>query len=373
MSMPDHFQASEKKLNPRHLIDPNPEVIRQKRESIDALFKQDLLHLNLNIQNNLNSSVDLVNQICQYIIQAGGKRLRPMILILMHHHFYVQKHPLIQTPSTSKTSLDFKSPVYTLAAVVEFIHTATLLHDDVVDESSLRRNRATANAEFGNAASVLVGDFLYSRAFQMMVGVNSLAVMDVLSNATNTIAQGEVQQLINIRDVEIDVENYMQVLYAKTAKLFEASAELAVLLACESALFDQSELQTHLNAARAYGRYLGCAFQLMDDYLDYAADQQTLGKTIGDDLREGKMTLPLIYLYQASNHKALIKEVILDQKTSAFETLIKVVKNSQALKDTQEKAINQAQKAKLAIAYLPNSSYKQSLLDICDLAVFRSF
>jgi octaprenyl-diphosphate synthase len=234
------------------------------------------------IRLKLASKVALIDQISTYIIQAGGKRVRPALLMLV-----------------AKALANGKTTPHTLemAAVVEFIHTATLLHDDVVDESTLRRGRETANAAFGNAASVLVGDFLYSRAFQMMVGPNDLRVMEILSDATNTIAEGEVLQLLNMNDPEVDEASYLQVIRYKTAKLFEASTELGAILA------NASEQQREHSAA--FGRHIGTAFQLMDDLLDYTANAAQMGKNAGDDLREGKPTLPLIFLLEPVSYTHL--------------------------------------------------------------------
>jgi len=242
--------------------------------SLDFKALDDLIRL------RLASKVALIDQISSYIIQAGGKRVRPALLMLVAKALSNGK----ETPHSLE-----------LAAVVEFIHTATLLHDDVVDESTLRRGRETANAAFGNAASVLVGDFLYSRAFQMMVGPNDLRVMEILSDATNTIAEGEVLQLLNMNDPEVDEESYLRVIRYKTAKLFEASTELGAIIAGAS----EAERET----AAAFGRHIGTAFQLMDDLLDYTADAEQMGKHAGDDLREGKPTLPLIYLLEKGSHE----------------------------------------------------------------------
>ncbi|NCX46853.1 MAG: octaprenyl diphosphate synthase, partial [Burkholderiaceae bacterium] len=234
-----------------------------------APISPDLKALDEVIRRRLASEVVLIDQISSYIIQSGGKRVRPALLLLM-----------------AKALADGKETPHALelAAVVEFIHTATLLHDDVVDESTMRRGKQTANAAFGNAASVLVGDFLYSRAFQMMVAPNDIRVMQILSDATNTIAEGEVLQLLNMNDPEVDESSYLQVIRYKTAKLFEASAELGALIS------QASDIQREL--AAAFGRHIGTAFQLMDDLLDYTADPNEMGKNVGDDLREGKPTLP---------------------------------------------------------------------------------
>jgi len=242
-------------------------------QSILYPISAEMLGLNEVIGKSLSSEVALINQISAYIIEAGGKRIRPALLLL--------------TAQSIANGKELKHHL-SMAAVVEFIHTATLLHDDVVDESDLRRGRATANAAFGNAASVLVGDFLYSRAFQMMVAPNELKIMQILADATNTIAEGEVLQLMNMHDPDVNEARYMQVIHYKTGKLFEASCALGALLAAGSS--------EQYQAAEAYGRHIGTTFQLVDDILDYTASAEQMGKNAGDDLREGKPTLPLIYL-----------------------------------------------------------------------------
>jgi octaprenyl-diphosphate synthase len=253
-----------------------------------------------------------------------------------------------------------------LAAVVEFIHTATLLHDDVVDESSMRRGRQTANALFGNAASVLVGDFLYSRAFQMMVSLDSMRVMQILSDATNVIAEGEVLQLLNMHDPDVTEESYLQVIRAKTAKLFEAAAELGALVAGAS--------DTDIAAAGEYGRSLGAAFQLIDDVLDYAGDASEIGKNVGDDLREGKPTLPLIWLMEngTEEQRALVRSCIENGDEQHFDTILAAITSSGALDYTRRAAEVAAQRAIDAIAGMPDNEYKQSLLTLARFAVDRS-
>jgi octaprenyl-diphosphate synthase len=242
------------------------------------IIADDLAAVDTVIRQRLSSEVPLINTVADYIIAAGGKRMRPSLLAL-----------------TARALGYGGSDHYLLGAVIEFIHTATLLHDDVVDDSDLRRGRPTANQSFGNPTAVLVGDFLYSRAFQMMVEVKSIAIMQVLANATNTIAEGEVLQLMNINDPNIDENRYLQVIRYKTAKLFEAAGEVGAILGGADS--------TVQSAMAAYGRHLGTAFQLVDDALDYAGDSAELGKTVGDDLREGKATLPLIYLLQKGNRE----------------------------------------------------------------------
>lgn len=305
--------------------------------------------LNALIRRELHSEVALVNQIAEYIICAGGKRIRPLILLLMANaHGYRGNHHHI------------------LAAVVEFIHTATLLHDDVVDESSMRRGRETANALFGNAASVLVGDFVYSRAFQMMVGVNSMRVMQILADATNVIAEGEVLQLLNMHDPDVTEERYLQVIRSKTAKLFEAATQLGALLA------DASEV--NVEAAAEYGRSLGTAFQLIDDVLDYSGDATAIGKNVGDDLREGKPTLPLIYLLQhgTSEERAMIRECIEHGNEQRFDEVLGAITKSGALDYTRAQARAAARRAEAAIASIPASAFKDSLLQLCAFAVDRN-
>lgn len=305
--------------------------------------------LNALIRRELHSEVALVNQIAEYIICAGGKRIRPLILLLMANaHGYRGSHH------------------HTLAAVVEFIHTATLLHDDVVDESSMRRGRETANALFGNAASVLVGDFVYSRAFQMMVGVNSMRVMQILADATNVIAEGEVLQLLNMHDPDVTEERYLQVIRSKTAKLFEAATQLGALLANAS--------EVDVEAAAEYGRSLGTAFQLIDDVLDYSGDATAIGKNVGDDLREGKPTLPLIYLLQhgTSEERAMIRECIEHGNEQRFDEVLRAITKSGALDYTRAQARTAARRAEAAIASIPASAFKDSLLQLCAFAVDRN-
>jgi octaprenyl-diphosphate synthase len=302
------------------------------------------------IRRRLYSDVVLIRQVSEYIINSGGKRLRPALVLLsagcfgysgVHHH--------------------------ELAAVVEFIHTATLLHDDVVDESSLRRGRATANAMFGNAASVLVGDFLYSRAFQMMVGVNSLRVMEVLAEATNIIAEGEVLQLLNCHDADIDEARYLQVIHYKTAKLFEAASRLGAILGGASKADEE--------AMATYGMRLGTAFQLIDDVLDYSGNQEETGKNIGDDLAEGKPTLPLIYAihHGTPEQAAAIRRAIEQGGLEELETVLHAVRESGALDYAREQARQESQAACAAISHLPHSNHKESLLQLADFAVARTF
>jgi octaprenyl-diphosphate synthase len=304
--------------------------------------------VNTVIRHRLHSDVTLVNQIAEYIISAGGKRIRPTLVLLMANAYAYRG-----------------TAHHELAAVVEFIHTATLLHDDVVDESSMRRGRQTANALFGNAASVLVGDFLYSRSFQMMVGLNNMRVMQILSDATNVIAEGEVLQLLNMHDPDVSQDAYLNVIRSKTAKLFEAAAQLGALIAGAS--------DAEVDAAGEYGRSLGTAFQLIDDVLDYAGDAGTIGKNVGDDLREGKPTLPLIYLMEngTPEQRALVRNCIEQGDEQHFEAILTAVTSSGALDYTREAAHVAADRAAAAIAGLPDSTYKRSLQQLCVFAVDR--
>jgi octaprenyl-diphosphate synthase len=280
------------------------------------------------IRDCLRSDVALVNTIADYIVSAGGKRIRPLLLLL-----YAK-------------GLGYSGPGHhhRLAAVVEFIHTATLLHDDVVDESTLRRGRSTANASFGNPAAVLVGDFLYSRAFQMMVEVGDMRVMNVLADATNIIAEGEVLQLMNCNDPDTDEARYLQVIRYKTAKLFEASARLAAILCHATAEVEE--------AAGAFGRHLGTAFQLVDDILDYDGQAESIGKNLGDDLREGKPTLPLIRLLAvgSENERAMVRSAIEQGDASQFEEILAAVRRSGALDYARERARGEARLAESALA-----------------------
>lgn len=306
--------------------------------------------VNAVIRRQLQSDVALVNQIGEYIISAGGKRLRPVLLLLVANaHGYLGTHH------------------HTLAAVVEFIHTATLLHDDVVDESSMRRGRQTANALFGNAASVLVGDFLYSRAFQMMVTVDSMRVMQILADATNVIAEGEVLQLLNMHDPDVSEERYLQVIRSKTAKLFEAASELGALLA--------GAPQAQVEGAAEYGRSLGTAFQLIDDVLDYTGDAADIGKNVGDDLREGKPTLPLIYLMRHGSdaERELVRACIEQGDEQHFDVVLHAITQSGALDYTRRAAQAEAQRAAAAIGAMRASEFKDSLLQLCAFAVERNY
>lgn len=321
-------------------------------KSVLSPIANDMQALNAVIQDSLHSEVPLINQIGDYIIQAGGKRLRPALLLM--------------TARALGANPDQMQKATILAAVVEFIHTATLLHDDVVDESDMRRGRLTANAQYGNAAAVLVGDFLYSRAFQMMVQTELMPVMDILSEATNTIAEGEVLQLLNCKDPEVTEERYMQVIHFKTAKLFEASCRLAAIVTQQDA---ETEKQLGL-----YGAEVGSAFQLIDDVLDYAGESATLGKNVGDDLREGKPTLPLIHAMQhaPSPVQTLIRAAISNGGTEEVGPILEAIQASGSLSYTRTKAVQVADQAKQRLQRLTPSAFTTALSLLCDLAVERN-
>ncbi len=301
------------------------------------------------IERRLRSDVALINQISGYIVHAGGKRMRPKLLLMFAN--------ALGDPGGHR---------HELAAVVEFIHTATLLHDDVVDESALRRGKQTANAMFGNAASVLVGDFLYSRAFQMMVAVNRMRVLDVLAEATNVIAEGEVLQLLNVHDPDTTVERYLQVIRYKTAKLFEASARLGALLS--EAPREQEE------AAAQYGRAMGTAFQLVDDILDYEGDAATLGKNVGDDLREGKPTLPILLAMSrcSATERDLLRQAVLNGEEEKLGQVVEIVTQSGALEATRSVARQEAERAADSLNLLPLNKWTKSLLEFSARSVNRS-
>jgi octaprenyl-diphosphate synthase len=314
-----------------------------------AAMAEDMAHVDAVIKQRLHSDVALIQQISHYIVGAGGKRLRPMLVLLFSQ------------------ALGFKGPQrWELAAAVEFIHTATLLHDDVVDESSLRRGRATANAQFGNAASVLVGDFLYSRAFQMMVSVNNLRVLDVLADATNVIAEGEVLQLMNMHDADLAVDDYLQVIRFKTAKLFEASARLGAVLGGANPTVEDE--------CAHYGRCLGTAFQLVDDLLDYEGATEQLGKNVGDDLREGKATLPLLLAMSkgSPSETALIRHAIEHGEVARLADVVDIVRRTGAIEGTRAAAREQAAQARACVEILPASPAQNLLIKLCESAVDRS-
>jgi octaprenyl-diphosphate synthase len=316
--------------------------------AILAPVAEDMRRVDVLIRARLDSDVALVRQVAEHIVAGGGKRLRPALLLL------------------AAGALGFRGEArFELAAVVEFIHTATLLHDDVVDESQLRRGRRTANAAFGNAASVLVGDFLYSRAFQMMLSVDRMDVMRVLADATNTIAEGEVLQLMNCHDPDVDEARYLDVVRRKTAKLFEAAARLGGMLGGASPALEQG--------MAAYGMHLGTAFQVVDDVLDYSGAAQETGKSLGDDLAEGKPTLPLIRAMQAGDAgaRALVRRAILDGGRAGFAPVLAVIEATGALEYARSAAGLEAQAAARAIAALPASACKDSLLELASFSVTR--
>ena len=319
-------------------------------QKINELTAQDMAGVNATILEQLNSDVQLINQLGYYIVSGGGKRIRPMIAVLAARAVGYQGNAHVK-----------------IAALIEFIHTATLLHDDVVDESELRRGRETANALFGNAASVLVGDFLYSRSFQMMVEVNDMRVMRVLSDATNVIAEGEVLQLMNCHDADVDEARYLKVIRYKTAKLFEAAAQLGAIIGAG----EPNVVEAFAN----YGMHLGTAFQLIDDVLDYSGAEAETGKHLGDDLAEGKPTLPLIYVMQNGSREQAecVRRAISSGGRDEFAAVLAAVRATNALDHTRKCAEKEANIAKCALELLPASTYKDSLLELCLFAVARSF
>lgn len=315
---------------------------------LNALIESDMRAVDAVVRARLHSDVVLVRQVAEYIISGGGKRLRPALVLL------------------TAGALGYRgTDHHELAAVVEFIHTATLLHDDVVDESELRRGRETANALFGNAASVLVGDFLYSRAFQMMLSVQDMRVMPVLADATNIIAEGEVLQLMNCHNADIEVEQYLQVIRFKTAKLFEAAARLGGILGGAT-----PQIEAGL---ASYGMHLGTAFQLIDDVLDYSGEEATTGKHLGDDLAEGKPTLPLIYAMQYGNaaQSACVRHAIEQGGRDDFSAVLAAIQATDALAETRRQAEAEIDKAVGALHALPVSNYQKSLLQLARFAIAR--
>jgi len=330
-------------------VSANPQVREaDQTQSIDAMDAE-MREVDAVIRRRLTSEVALVDQIARYITSAGGKRIRPLLVLLF------------------SGALGFKGAErFELAASVEFIHTATRLHDDVVDESGLRRGRETSNAVFGNAASVLVGDFIYSRAFQMMVSVNQMRVLQVLSDATNVIAEGEVLQLMNMHDADLHVSDYLKVIRYKTAKLFEASARLGAVLANSPPEVEE--------ACADYGRSLGTAYQLVDDLLDYEGSTSELGKNVGDDLREGKPTLPLLIAMERGDpdERALIRKAIQDGEVERLADVIAIVRRTGALDATREAAREETMQAQRSLAVLENSVHKEALLKLCQRSLERS-
>ncbi len=318
-------------------------------DAIRALTSDDMDAVNQLIHNRLSSEVALINQMGHYIVNSGGKRLRPLLVLL------------------SARALNYGGTAQIdLAAIIEFIHTATLLHDDVVDASEMRRGKETANAVWGNEASVLVGDFLYSRAFQMMVSVGDMRIMEIMSKATNIIAEGEVLQLLNCGDASTTEERYLEVIHFKTAKLFEAACQLgAVISGCD----------THTEKAMAnYGMYLGTAFQLIDDVLDYSATADEMGKNIGDDLAEGKPTLPLIYAMRHGSpaEAAVIRNAIENSGLENIDAVVETIHSTGALIYTADAARVEAEKAAEAISGLPASLYRDAMLTLAEFSVTRS-
>lgn len=319
-------------------------------KAIQALISEDMQQVNATILAQLNSDVPLINQLGYYLIQSGGKRIRPMLSVL------------------AAKALEYQGTQHiTCATFIEFTHTATLLHDDVVDESEMRRGKPTANSEFGNAASVLVGDYIYTRSFQLMTDTNSLKILKIMSDATNVIAEGEVQQLMNMNDPDTTEESYMRVIYSKTARLFEAATQ------CSAIVAGASEAQEF--ALQQYGRYLGTAFQLIDDVLDYQANAQTLGKNIGDDLAEGKPTLPLLHAMHNGDEtqRQLIRNAIEQGgQRDILNDVLAIMAQQGSLTYTIKRAEQEAQKAIDAIAILPESEYKQALISLAYLSVDRT-
>jgi octaprenyl-diphosphate synthase len=317
-------------------------------QAIYNCVEKDFNEVNQLITSQLSSDVPLVEKIAQYIVESGGKRMRPLLVLLTSR-------------ALGQSNLDQCK----LATIIEFLHTATLLHDDVVDTSNMRRGRSTANAKWGNASSVLVGDFLYSRAFQMMVDIGSVPVMNVLSDATNVIAEGEVFQLMNCKNPDVTEDAYFEVIKNKTAMLFEAASHSAAILANAD---DQQR-----EALKEYGLQLGLAFQLVDDMLDYIGDAETMGKNVGDDLAEGKPTLPLIHTMKhgTEDERKLIRKAIRNGDASQLEGICAAVKNSGALDYTKKQAESAYEKACKCLDTLPESEYKDALAGLAKLAIQR--
>lgn len=317
--------------------------------TIQALTADDMAKVNETIHAQLNSDVTLINQLGFYIVSGGGKRVRPLLAII------------------SAKALGYKGQGHTLsAAFIEFIHTATLLHDDVVDESDMRRGKATANSAFGNAASVLVGDYIYTRSFQMMTELGSMKILKLMSDAVNVIAEGEVQQLMNCNDPNVSEESYMQVIYSKTARLFEVATQVGAVLSEAP-----SEIET---ALKNYGRYLGTAFQLIDDVMDYTSTGKEMGKNVGDDLAEGKPTLPLIHAMQTSSpeQSQLIKQAIENANgMDHLQEILDIMKQTGSLDYARQKAYQEADKAIEELNCIPESDYKQALITLAHMSVNR--
>ena len=325
------------------------EFIAMDIQAVYALVAEDMRAVNRLIAARLSSEVALINQMGQYIISSGGKRLRPILVLL------------------SARAFGYQGPYHiNLSTIVEFIHTATLLHDDVVDASELRRGQETANSIWGNEASVLVGDFLYSRSFEMMVEVGSMEVMEILAHTTNTIAEGEVMQLLNCHDADTSEERYLDVIRSKTAKLFEAAAELGAVLGGGDAATRE--------AMRRYGMHLGTAFQLIDDVLDYSASPEEIGKNIGDDLAEGKPTLPLIHAMRHGNAEqaALIRNAIEHGGRDAISQVTAAIESTGAIAYTARSAQHEAEKALASLHVVPASAYRDAMYALAEFAVKRN-
>ncbi len=323
-------------------------IVPMNFADVAALTRDDMAAVDRLIAKSLESDVALVSQVSHYIVTSGGKRLRPVIVLLAARALGYRGEQHIRA-----------------AAIIEFIHTATLLHDDVVDSSERRRGRDSANTVFGNQASVLVGDFLYSRAFQMMVDIDDMRVMQILADATNTIASGEVMQLMNVHDPDTTEDAYRQVIYRKTARLFEAGAQIAAVLAGQEATDEAAMIR--------YGQQLGTAFQLVDDALDFNACVDELGKNLGDDLAEGKPTLPLIRAMQVADEtdRDLIRQSVIDGGIDVLEKISAIIRRTGALEYTQARAQEAANEAINALADIPESAHKQALIALADFAVQR--
>lgn len=333
-------------------MSPSVSIARRPMDlpEIQSLVRDDMESVNSLIQRRLRSDVGLINQLGFYIVNSGGKRLRPLLVLLSARTFGFEGHQHID-----------------LAAIIEFIHTATLLHDDVVDASELRRGRETANSVWGNEASVLVGDFLYSRAFEMMVDIRSMRVMEVMARATNVIAEGEVMQLLNCNDADTTEQRYLQVIHCKTAKLFEAAAQVGAIISDCTAREEQ--------AMAAYGKHLGASFQLIDDVLDYSASPETIGKNIGEDLAAGKPTLPLIHAMRKGTAKqvSLIRHAIENGGREEIEHVLEAIESTDALAYTARSAREEATKAAESLVPIPASAFKDALYALAEFSVNRTY
>ena len=317
--------------------------------AIQSLMKSDMEKTDNILINRLNSNVDLISQMSHYIIASGGKRIRPLLLLLCAR-------------ATNYGGTDH----HAMAVVIELIHTATLLHDDVVDESTTRRNQDTANELWGNAASVLVGDFLYSRAFEILVEPNSMSIMRILSKATNQIAEGEVLQLLNIRNANVSQTKYFNVIEQKTARLFEAACKIGALLS------DSSEKT--INSLGDFGLHLGIAFQIIDDALDYESNSIAMGKEVGDDLSEGKITLPMIYALEktSGSENKILRDAIKTADASNIDKIINILCSVNAFEFTRKIAENESQKALKSLKNIPDSEYRSALKLLCELSLNRT-